>query len=184
MQRQIQIIIIILLFPILNFGQDFKLDYKPKKIRKEIRKIARKIGIGEEIHSKSVGFGGERTSRYDRFELLAKKATMEELVELMGHPKPAVRGYAFWGLAKKHYKNLEDIFVKHANDEEYVLLVEGCMASEIRVIDFMRFVVMPQMLDTECKKLDDSAFDRVSAKRVILQKMKKEGSSEQRLQRQ
>ena len=184
MQRQIQIIIIILLFPILNFGQDFKLDYKPKKIRKEIRKIAKKIGKGKEIHSKAIGFGGERTSQYDRFELLTKKATIEELVELMEHPKPAVRGYAFWGLAKKHYKDLEEIFVRHANDEELVLQQQGCMAGDVPVIDFMRWVVMPQMLDTECKKLDNSAFDRVSANRVILQKMKKEGSSEQRLQRQ
>lgn len=170
LNQLIKIIIIFLFIPTLNFGQEKGFDYEPTKIRKEIRKIAIKIGKFNEIHSEAIGVGGERTKQYDRFEKLVEKATIDELIELTEHPKPAVRGYAFWGLAKKYYDNLEEIFVSHANDEEEVFQMQGCFGGEIAVIEFMRMVVMPQMLDMDCKKLNDAAFSRVKAKRKILNK--------------
>lgn len=171
MEKLIQILLLILI-PTINFGQDFQLEYKPNKIRKEIRKIAKKIGERNEIHSKAIGYRGKRTSQYRNFEKLLKKSLVTELVELMNHPNPAVRGYAFWGLAKKHYKDLEEIFVNHSNDEELVFQISGCIGGEMPVIDFMRQVVMPQVLDIECKKLNNSAFKRVSQNRLIRKKMK------------
>ena len=172
LKKQIQILSILLLLPITHFGQDFKLDYEPNKVRKEIRKIAKKIGKKNEIHAEAIGYGGRRTSQYDRFEKLVKKVTIEELVELMNHPKPAVRGYVFWALAKQHYEDLEEIFVAHANDEEFVYQIQGCIGGETPVIDFMRWVVMPQMLDLDCKKLDKEAMRKMEEKQYIFDEIK------------
>lgn len=93
------------------------------------------------------------------------RATIEELVELVKHPNPAVRGYSFWALAINHYDNLETIFIKHANDESIVFFMDGCFPMDIPVIEFMRQVVMPNVLDLNCKKLGDSAFAKVALAR-------------------
>ncbi len=154
----------------LSFGQGENFDYEPTKIRKDIRKIADKIGKFNKIYTEAIGFGGVRTKQYDRFEKLIKVSTIDELVELTNHPKPAVRGYAFWGLAKKYYTDLEVVFIAHANDEELVFQMQGCIGGYVPVIDFMRWVVSPQMIDIKCKKLDDSAFNKVKSKRKLLNK--------------
>jgi len=172
LKRQIQILSILLLFPILNFGQDLKLDYDSKLIRKEIRKIVKKIAKTNEIHAEAVGFSGEKTSQYRLFEKLVKHAKDEELVELMNHPKAVVRGYVFWALAKRHYEALEEIYVKHVNDGEFVFQIQGCMGADMPVIVFMKWVVTPQMIDLDCKKIKKEAINRMEAKQYIFDEIK------------
>jgi hypothetical protein len=168
MKRLSLIVIILLTSNLFFFGQAMEFDYEPSKIRKEVRKIADKIGKLNEIHGAAISVGGERTEQYDRFEKIVKEATIEELLELMEHPKPAVRGYTFWGLAKRYYEGLEEVLIAHANDEEKVFQINGCIGGEIPVIDFMRWIVMPRMIDVKCKKLRKSALRRLDENREKL----------------
>ena len=167
-----QFLLILLLLPFLSLAQDLNLDYNSKKIRKEIKKLVEKIGKENIIHSDAVGFSGEKTAQYERFERLIKEATIEELVELMGHPKPAVRGYAFWALAKKHYKDLDNIYVQHAKDGELVFQLDGCMGGDLPLISFMRMVITPRVLDSDCKKFNEKTMKKMEEKQYIFDKIK------------
>lgn len=166
----LQFFVLIFLFPVTNFGQEMKFNYQPEKIRKDIQKLVKKIEKYDRIDSEAIGYSGERTNQYNRFEKLTEKAFLEELIELTNHPNAAVRGYSFWSLAKLHYNNLEEIFVKHANDEEFVFMMDGCIPEELPVIEFMRQVAMPDVLDNQCKKLSDEVFVKMNSKRVRLRK--------------
>lgn len=156
--------------PIFLSGQSPKSTYDPQKISKPIRKIVKDIAEKNEIHGDAVSIVAAKTPQYLRFVELHIKASSEELLELVEHPNPAVRGYAFWGLAKQHYEKLEAIIMSHAADEQLVYQIEGCKGSEIPVIDFMCWVVTPQMIDWGCKKLDIAALDRLQERRGLLKK--------------
>lgn len=173
-KKIIQIFILILLFPFTHFGQIESFEYRSEKIRKKILKIAQKIAEEDIIDSKVVGFELERTKQYDRFIKLVKKTTMKELVELTKHSNSSVRGYSFWGLAKRHYDNLETIFIKHANDEENVLFMYACSLMDITVIEFMSEVVVSNDFDVDCKKLSDSAINKMRIERKVLKKKEAE----------
>ena len=169
-KRFILIFILILLFPFIHFGQTISFEYHAEKIRKKIHKIVQKIAEREGIDTEVVGFEVVRTKQYDRFTRLVKKSTIEELDELTNHPNSAVRGYAFWGLAKRYYTDLETIFIKHANDEAKVFFMDGCYVMDISVIDFMIDVVALNGLDRDCKKLSESAFVKIALAREFLGK--------------
>lgn len=126
-----------------------------------------------EVHNAAVGVAGEKTLQYRRFEGLVKKATLNELLELAEHPNPAVRVYAFWGLAKREFEKLETVLMAHAADEQLVYHIQGCLGGDIKVIDFMLLVVATDMIDLECKKLDQAAFNRLYQRQKMLKKAKK-----------
>ena len=110
--------------------------------------------LSEQIaDSGSLGF--DHDAQYNRFVKLTTSATDEELVLLTDHTSPAVRGYAFWALAKRKYADLKSIFVAHLDDKSPVLQKNGCMVGNESVISFMRQVVTPYMYDPDCMKLDD-----------------------------
>jgi hypothetical protein len=146
--RLVQLTIWILLTMHLTYAQELntKLSHQIKSIVKDMAKYKR-------IDSEAVGFAGTRTKQYDRFIKLTHIATTEELVLLMDHKSPVVRGYSFWALAKLNYSDLEKIFKAHKNDTEYVDELDGCIGGKIPLIDFMTWVVTPNILDVNCKKL-------------------------------
>ena len=156
--------------PIFLSGQSPTSTYDPQKISKTVRKIVKDIAKENKIHGDAVGIMAAKTSQYRRFVGLHLKASLEELIELVEHSNPTVRGYAFWGLAKRHYEKLEAVIVSHAADEQLVYQIEGCKGSKILVIDFMCWVVTPEMIDWECKKLDKAALDRLQERRALLKK--------------
>jgi hypothetical protein len=156
--------------PIFLSGQSPKFTYDSQKISKTVRQIVKGIAKENEIHGTAVGYGGVKTPQYRRFEGLYTKASLEELIELMEHPNPTVRGYSFWGLAKRHNEKLEAIILAHASDEQFVYQIDGCIGGEIPVTEFMRWVVTPQMLDLDCKKLDKAALDKLQERRELLKK--------------
>ncbi|MCB9338576.1 MAG: hypothetical protein H6577_10670 [Lewinellaceae bacterium] len=159
--KYLALIITLMLIPKVQFGQELKLEYEPEKISQKIRAITNEIEKENEIHSDAVGYRGEKTSQYKRFEKLTRKAKIDELVELTEHPSPVVRGYAFWALAKRNYKKLEEIFIKHLRDEEKLKLYEGCIGLNTSVINFLYQVVSPNLLDWRCKTFDEETFERI-----------------------
>lgn len=156
--------------PIFLSGQSPTSAYDPQKISKAVRKIVKAIAEKNEIHGDAVWIVAAKTPQYLRFVELHVKASSEELIELVEHPNPTVRGYAFWGLAKRNYERLEAIIMSHAVDEQLVYQIEGCKGSKIPVIDFMCWVVTPEMIDWECKKFDNAALDRLQERRKLLKK--------------
>lgn len=160
-------------FPFFLPAQSPKSTYAPQKISKSILQIAKDMAKENEVHNAAISVAGEKTLQYRRFEGLVKKATLNELLELVEHHNPAVRIYAFWALAKREFEKLEAVLMAHAADEQPVYYIEGCLGGDIKVIDFMLRVVTPEMIDWECKKLDQAALDRLQERRRLLEKAKK-----------
>ena len=166
-------LIFLLTLPIFLSGQSSAFTYDPQKISKTVRQIAKDIANENEIHNAAVSVAGVKTPQYRRFEELLKKATLNELLELVEHSNPAVRGYAFWGLAKRQFAKLEAVLMAHAADEQLVYQIQGCLGGDIQVIDFMLLLVTPQMVDWDCKKLDPAALNRLEERRKMIMKTKK-----------
>jgi len=136
MKNWISIILIVLL-PLISYAQTG-----------ELAVITAQIALDG-----SLGF--DENHQYNRFLKLQELASNDELVKLTDHLSPAVRGYAFWALAKNHYPDLKSIFIKHLDDQVAVIQRNGCMVGNESVISFMKQVVTPYMYDRSCKKLDD-----------------------------
>lgn len=164
----------LLILPIIVLSQLEFLEYQTPKLTIEVSKLATKIGKSNTIHSETIGYSGDKSNQYKNFEKLISTARIDELVQLMNHPKSAVRGYAFWALAKKHFINLNEIFIKHANDDETVILMLGCMVDEISVIDFMKLIVTPEMIDLNCKKLDHNIIEKMEKNKTKIRNSKNE----------
>lgn len=159
--------------PLFLSAQSPKSTYDPQKISKSILQIARDMAKENEVHNAAISVAGEKTLQYRRFEGLVKKATLNELLELIEHPNPTVRAYAFWALAKREFEKLETVLMVHAADEQLVYFIQGCLGGDIKVIDFMLRVVTPEMIDWECKKLDQAALNRIHTRQELLKKSRK-----------
>ena len=105
--------------------------------------------------AKAGSLGFDQDAQYSHFVILNDVATDEELVALTSNDSPAVRGYAFWALAKRDYTELKSIFIAHIEDKSPVFQKNGCMIGKESVISFMKQVVTPYMYDQDCMKLDD-----------------------------
>lgn len=124
--------------------------------------LADSLALTNQIHGPYVGFSGERTQQYDRFERLTELADCGALLELSKHENAVVRGYAFWGLARKQYPKLDSVLLAHAQDESLVTEIQGGVMNRIPLIEFMLWVVHPDMMDDQSLKLDSDTFRQVS----------------------
>ncbi len=107
--------------PNFNFHSDLTIDSHLDTIINEIAK-------NNSIEGKYIGFGFKISKQYLRGELLYKKATVQQLIELTNHKNPAVRIYAFEALAKNKYLNYKDILDDHKNDKSVIRFQEGCVS--------------------------------------------------------
>lgn len=124
--------------------------------------LADSLAFTNQIHGPYVGFSGERTDQYRRFETLTERLDCGELLKLCSHKNAVVRGYAFWGLARKHYSGLDSLLLAHAHDESPVIEIQGGVMNQIPLIEFMLWVVNPDMMDAESLKLDADTFRQVT----------------------
>ncbi len=124
--------------------------------------LADSLAVTNQIHGPYVGFSGERTDQYHRFEQLCERADCAELLTLSNHENAVVRGYAFWGLARKQYPKLDSLLLAHAQDESLVTEIQGGIMNRIPVIDFMLWVVNPDMMDDQSLKMDAETFRQVT----------------------
>lgn len=135
---------------------------KVVEIPEHIGEIVDSLAIVNEIHGSYVGFSGETTRQYKNFIRLSQLACPDELLLLTSHKNAVVRAYAFWALARQQYADLEQVLLDHARDEALVREVQGGMVTQVPLIDFMQWVVDPDLLDTESKKLDTDVFRQIS----------------------
>lgn len=150
------------LFPVLGLSQTSPRDYPSLSEPETPHVLADSLAVVNELHGPYVGFSGTVTGQYKNFVKLVGIAGPEELLELMGHPNAVVRGYAFWALAREQYELLDSVLLAHARDEVPVRVMQGGMVSELPLVDFMQWVVNPDLLDGDCKKLDTEVIDRVA----------------------
>lgn len=132
------------------------------QIPEHIGAIVDSLALVNEIHGSYVGFSGATTRQYEHFIQLSQLACPEELLLLTSHENAVVRAYAFWALARQQYEGLEKVLLEHARDEALVREVQGGMVTTVPLIDFMQWVVDPDLLDTESKKLDTDVFRQIS----------------------
>ena len=129
----------------------------------ELQVLTDSIAEINQIHGPYVGFDDSHPEQYLRFERLVERADCQELLACTSHENATVRAYAFWGLARKQYPDLEKVLLDHAKDEEYVSEIQGGVLNQIPLIEFMQWVVDPDMLDgNESKKLDPSVHRKVA----------------------
>ncbi|WP_298519969.1 hypothetical protein [uncultured Kordia sp.] len=119
--RKVVLYLFLLLVSTQTFGQN---------IRPEIKKITEAISKGKQLEGPRIGFGGMSSSQYSRFEKLKKTTTEKELLTLLQHENPIVKGYAAWALADKKYHKLVSVFNTFLNTKEFVQTQRGCIISE------------------------------------------------------
>lgn len=157
-----------LALPILAMGQPtqgaIKSDPDPAAsvIPEHILQLVDSLSAVNQIHGPYVGFDGETTSQYQNFKKLSELACTDELLELTNHDNAVVRGYAFWALARQQYEGLDSVLLAHAHDEDPVREIQGGIINSVPLIDFMQWVVDPEMLDEDSRKLEPEIFQRVS----------------------
>jgi hypothetical protein len=132
------------------FGQ-YRFDRT--KISKQTEQIVAKIEKVNQLMSSAVYYEGMRPAQYDNFTELQKKATKEELLELLNHSNGVVRSYAFWALSYDTSANLLPIVIRHISDTTAVTTQFGCIRSSEKVGDFFVNVVTPEYVDLNSKKL-------------------------------
>lgn len=78
------------------------------------------------VEYESVGIGGWKGKNYSNYELLIKRANIDQLLGLIEHENPVVACYASWGLIDKEYKNLPKLFEKIIKEDRVVKTQSGC----------------------------------------------------------
>lgn len=150
------------LLPTLLFAQPSAQEYNEAQPADSLRILADSLAAVNELHGPYVGFSGTVTAQYQNFLELVERGDAEGLLGLTQHPNAVVRGYAFWGLAREQYGALDSVLLAHARDEAPVRLMQGGMVTELPLVDFMQWVVNPDLLDGDCKKLDSEVINRVA----------------------
>ncbi len=129
--------------------------YAQESIRPEINQIADSITADNQYKSSGVGYGGVRTSQWERFVTLKDIATNEELQRLTAHTNSVVRCYSFQALAERHDSTIFSILLNHLKDNEYVSTFQGCIMSSTTVGDFFVNVVTPNYISLSAYKLTE-----------------------------
>ncbi|MCB1170168.1 MAG: hypothetical protein KDK25_07535 [Leptospiraceae bacterium] len=120
--------------PIYALAQTFHAE----SVRPAVLHYASKIAEGRMVMESAVGVGGSTPQQYIDFADMAELATEAELRELLWHPSPAVRVYAFWALVR--YRKVPDsleVLLQHSNDWIVIPYMSGCIVSGASVIELM-----------------------------------------------
>lgn len=129
-----------------------------------IHDIIKYSGVDDVVEDKTLGscFALESTI-YPQFERLNAYATDDILVKLTKNKKPNVRAYAFWFLARRHYKDLETIYLFLKDDKAEITLKYSRQWIQTVGV-FCQFVVRDNDLDNSTIKFDDATLARLHAK--------------------
>ncbi|MCB0431475.1 MAG: hypothetical protein KDD54_15280 [Flavobacteriales bacterium] len=103
----------------------------------------------------SGGLGAKSSRQFQRYQRLITIASDDELIRLTDHANPAVRCYAFQGLARRGNKHVYDILMKHLDDGDLVEYACGCMTSELPVGHVFLDIVQNGGVDTTTFQLNE-----------------------------
>lgn len=154
-------LIILLLTPLFVTGQAGGME--PRPAVNEVKIITDSLVFYNEVHGPFVDGLFRNKRPYRLFSKLGMEASETELLNLMKHSNAVVRSYAFWALSRVHYEKLDSVLLAHAQDDAIIRVIQGRVVSEVTVIDFMQWVVNPDMLDDTSKKLPNTVLDSLNA---------------------
>lgn len=127
-----------------------------------IKSVVDSLAFYNEIHGLYVAGITSKSKSYKLFQKLSTSFELDYLLQLSTHCNPTIRGYVFWALSRSHYGGLDSVLLAHAKDEQRVRVIQGRTIAEVPVIDFMQWVVHPDLLDADSKKLPKTVIDSVS----------------------
>jgi hypothetical protein len=99
---------------------------KGLSLRPEITKLVQQIESYNRLDQEHVGFGGQTTIQYKNFIKLRDEATTDELLKLLKHKNPVVRGYTSWALADRKYPKLSEVIIPFIETGDTVSTMHGC----------------------------------------------------------
>ena len=109
-------LIVLALMPCFLLGQ----------VRAKVQRLADKLGKNERLESAHIGVAGSYSLVYDKYLKLSKMATTSELVALVNHASPVVKGYVLMALVNRKYDNLNVLFTKELESNNTVETLSGC----------------------------------------------------------
>ena len=124
---KIQLLALFLAFGFISFAQ----KENDKRLPNTIKEIAN-FNIYETTCT--VGFAGDSSSQYQRFNLLATLATTQQLMMLATkHKNPVVRLYSYQALKKRNVEIPSSLLEKFKSDQNEVISLQGCLAENTTV---------------------------------------------------
>jgi hypothetical protein len=94
------------------------------------------LAKAKRLDHSSTGEGGEKSDTYKTYELLAAKATADELLGLASHQSPIVRGYAVWALSERQAKiDWKKLVLDHLDDTVVIEERVGCCGNDQEIGD-------------------------------------------------
>ncbi|WP_020537983.1 hypothetical protein [Lewinella cohaerens] len=76
----------------------------------ETESLIESIAQSDFVECKNVGYAGVRSDVYAKYEKLSKKATQDELLQLLDHESPVVVVYSAYSLIDNKVINPEEVF--------------------------------------------------------------------------
>jgi hypothetical protein len=105
--------------------------------RREVAALVDALAAEDTISSAAVGAAGHPSPVYKEFQAIVAKATTAELVALLAHESPVVRGYVGEHIARNVGDHVKDV-VALTDDETSVKTIEGCSVSVQSVGEVVR----------------------------------------------
>lgn len=93
----------------------------------EILELTKLIADHGRMEDRFVGMIATKSPQFERFEKLKKVASQEQLLSLLKHKSPVVKGYAAWGLVDTRYNDLGTVFAQLIESGETVKSTKGCL---------------------------------------------------------
>jgi len=122
----------------------FSVNLSAQHITLRTNSIINRITKVNQLDYERIGVTGETSDQYLNFEELKTTATIKELLELLKHKNPVVKGYACWSLVDNKYDNLKEILIQFLNTGEKVNTQNGCNVSSEELSTELYFRVKNQ----------------------------------------
>lgn len=94
-----------------------------------VNSLVNSIAKENRVECERTGFAGIESSLYDKFEKLKRKATKDELINLINHKSLAVVGYSSYALIDRELIEPNKLLERFINNKESVSTFCGCIMS-------------------------------------------------------
>lgn len=132
-----------------------------QSLSRPVERLSQKLAQQEMIMSQTLGQAKEANIPYDLFSEICAVAKKKELLLLLDHASPIVRGYAFWALALQGKPRLYPLLTRHLTDTQFVAIQIDTRKEKIKLADFYVEVATSPDLAPEVVKLSAKQRDKL-----------------------
>jgi len=128
----------------------------------DVDSLVNSIAKEDRVECKRTGFAGIESSLYKKFEKLKRRATKDELIDLINHESLAVVGYSSYALIDKELIESNKLLERFIDNKESVSTFCGCLmgGSTLSSLVYHRYwnsrIEFPDEEDYEYRVLNDS----------------------------